>query len=66
MCGKLNFWLYGFRQAASAWEGLYSNLLEQNGFIRGASCGVVFFHPERDISLAVHGDDFTFCALEED
>ncbi len=20
MCGKLNFWLYGFRKAASAWE----------------------------------------------
>ena len=26
---------------------------------------VVFYHEGRDISLAVHGDDFTFCAEEE-
>ena len=25
------------------------------------SCRVVFYHEERDLSLAVHGDDFTFC-----
>ena len=36
------------------------------GFTRGESCGVVFYHEERDVSLAVHGDDFTFCGLEED
>lgn len=24
------------------------------------------YHPSRDISVAVHGDDFTFCALPED
>ena len=66
MCGTLKFWLYGFRQAASAWGSLYSSLLEQNGFVRGVSCGVVFYHPKRENSLADHGDDFTFCALEED
>jgi hypothetical protein len=27
---------------------------------------VAFYHPGRDLSLAVHGDDFTFCGLEED
>ena len=32
----------------------------------GVSCGVVFVHEERDMSLVVHGDDFTFCGLEED
>ena len=66
MCGKLNFWLYGFRKAASAWESLYSEKLEGVGFGRGDACGVVFYHEERDISLAVHGDDFTFCGYEED
>ena len=45
MCGKLNFWLYGFRPAAAAWEKLYSNKLVGAGFVRGASCGVVFYHP---------------------
>ena len=65
VCGKFNFWLYGFRTAASAWEALYSAYFEGVGFKRGGSCGVVFYHPERDISLAVHGDDFTFYGLEE-
>ena len=23
ICGKLNFWLNGFRKAAAAWEALY-------------------------------------------
>ena len=66
MCGKLNFWLYGFRPAAAAWEKLYSNKFETNGFVKGESCGVVFYHPERDLSCVVHGDDFTFCGIEED
>ena len=25
-CGKLNFWLYGFRKAASAWEEFYAEV----------------------------------------
>lgn len=66
ICGRLNYWLYGFRKAASAWEALYSSLLEGVGFKRGVSCGVVFYHPGRDVSLSVHGDDFTFCGVEED
>ena len=65
-CGKLNFWLYGFRPAAAAWEKHYAGLLEKEGFIRGMSCGVVYYHPGRDLSLSVHGDDFTWCGLEED
>ena len=24
MCGKLKYWLYGFRRAAQAWEDFYS------------------------------------------
>ena len=61
MCGKLVYWLYGFRPAAAAWERLYSGKLVGEGFVRGESCGVVFYHPDRDLSLVVHGDDFTFC-----
>jgi hypothetical protein len=41
VCGKLNYWLYGFRPAASAWEAHYSGMLESEGFVRGLSCGVV-------------------------
>ena len=66
MCGKLNYWLYGFRPAASKWESHYAEKFESESFDRGDSCGVVFYHEERDLSVVVHGDDFTFCGLEED
>ena len=66
MCGYLNFWLYGFRPAAAAWEPLYASELGSVGFRRGVLCGVVFHHRGRYISLAVHGDVFTFCGLDED
>ena len=49
MCGKLDFWLYGFRPAAAAWEKHYAVKFEGCGFVRGVSCGVVFYHPERDV-----------------
>ena len=66
MCGKLNYWLYGFRKAASAWESMYSGMVEGVGFSRGEACGVVFYHEGRDLSLAVHGDDFTLCGYEDE
>ena len=66
VCGKLNFWLYGFRKAASAWEGYYSELLEGVGFKRGVACEVVFYHSKRGVSLVVHGDDFTLCGVEKE
>ena len=43
MCGKLKFWLYGFRPAASAWEKLYSTNLEGVGFVQGVSCGCLLY-----------------------
>ena len=40
--------------------------LESVGFVRGITSSVCFYHPARDLSLAVHGDDFTFVGLESD
>ena len=34
--------------------------------MRGESCGVVFYHQGRNMSVAVHGDDFACSALDED
>ena len=65
VCGRLTFWLYGFRKAASAWESLYPAKLEEVGFERGEACGVVVYHEGMDLPLAVHGGDFTFCGYEE-
>ena len=66
MCGKLNSWLYGFRPAAAAWEKLYSEELERAGFIRGTSCGAVFYHPIRDVACVVHGVYSIVCGTAED
>ena len=61
ICGKLNYWLYGFQAAAAAWEKLYSGKLVGCGFERGVTCAVIFHHRGRDVSCVVHGDDLTFC-----
>ena len=66
LCGKLVHWLYGFRKAASEWERFYARTLEDVGFQRGAACPVLLYHPHKDIAMAVHGDDFVLCGLEED
>ena len=49
--GKLNYWLYGFRPAAAAWEKHYSGKLEGSGFVKAESCGVVLYHETRDLAF---------------
>ena len=44
-CGKLVYWLYGFRPAAAAWETRYSGLVEGAGFEMGIRRGVSI-HPQ--------------------
>jgi hypothetical protein len=65
-CGRLNFWLYGFRPAGQAWETDYSEKMLSEGFVKGLSCPVVFRHEGRDLDCVVHGDDFTFLGFDED
>ena len=64
VCGKLNFSLYGTRDAASNWEAHYTNVLRGLGFTRGLTSPCVFYHKDRDIETVVHGDDFTSLAVE--
>ena len=65
-CGKLHYWLYGFRPAAQAWQELYSGKFEGAGFERGAGSSVASRHRERDLACVVHGGDFTCSGFEED
>jgi hypothetical protein len=65
-CGKLNYWLYGCRPAAQAWESLYSEKFIEAGFERGLGSSVSFWHRERDLACVVHGDDFTFSGFDVD
>ena len=62
VCGKLVHWIYGMRQAAQAWEAMYSEKLESVGVVRGVGSAVAFYHNGRDISALAHGDDFVFPA----
>ena len=57
-CARLIYTLYGMRTAASNWEKAYSKTMEEVGFQPGRATVVAFFHPERDIRIIVHGDDF--------
>ena len=46
------------RIAASNWEKEYSKTLEEEVFQPGRATVVAFFHPERDVRIIVHDDDF--------
>ena len=57
MWGKLNKSLYGTRDAARNWEAAYTEFMVSIGFEVGTPC--TFYHEEKDVRAAVHGDDFT-------
>ena len=61
---RLKRWLYGMRPAASAWEADFTEKLESAGFVKGKSCPTVFYRASTGCRCVVHGDDFTFLALE--
>ncbi len=58
--GKLNFWLYGMREAAQAWEEDYATKLKSIGFVRGVFAPTTFFCKKLRVRAVVHGDDFVF------
>ena len=52
--------MYGTRAAADGWQEEYSSfLVEMLGFVQGRASPCLFRHNEHQISLSVHGDDFT-------
>ena len=59
MCGELLKSMYGTRDAAQNWEYKYVEVMEGLGFQRGLANPCAFYHPEREIRVVVHGDDFT-------
>ena len=63
-CGKLLMSLYGTRDAAQNWEFEYAEFLKDCGFAVGQAVTCLFHHAQRDIRLAVHGDDFTVLGPE--
>ena len=64
--GKLELCLYGTRDAAKGWQDELSRQLEGIGFIRGVGHPSVFWHPTRDVSTIVHGDDYVSSGFDAD
>ena len=48
----------GTRDAGALWEECFAKILTDLGFTRGTACPTCFWHAERGISIALHGDDF--------
>ena len=51
--------VYGTRDAGKIWEDTCTQVLESMGFASGQANPCIFQHNARDISIVVHGDDFT-------
>ena len=66
MVGKLIKSMYGTRDAAQNWEEHYSNVHLEIGFQQGLSSTCVFRHRERNVTVVIHGDDFTALGKEKD
>ena len=57
-CGRWNFSQYGTREAPGNRQGTYTKHLIDIGFVKGRASTCVFWHPQRDIEVLVHGDDY--------
>ena len=64
--GRLKRWIYGMRQAASAWETDYADNLQAIGSRRGRAAPTAFVNLEKGVRLVVWGDDFTFLGRDRD
>ena len=66
LVGRLNWSLYGTRDAARNWADTVGKKMQAIGFQRGIAFPAIYVHPERRIVTVVHGDDFTSSGTEED
>ena len=57
--------MYGTRDAASLRENTYRAQLEKIGFVSGKASPCCFWHPTLQVSVVVHGDDFTALGVKD-
>jgi len=50
-CAKLDYWLYGMRPAARAWEDTYADKLIKYGFVQGGECAHGFLPPGKEFGM---------------
>ena len=66
MCGKLNVSMYGTRDAALNWALEYGETLKAAGYQQGVSNPCLFWHPQKEVTVMVHGDDFVAVGDDEE
>ena len=66
VCGKLNYSMYGTRDAAQKLFEEYSKGLLDVGFTQGKATPCVFYHEGRNIRTYVHGDDYVSTGISKD
>ena len=62
--GQLNLSLYGTRDAAMNWGKKVTEVMKNLGFVQGQASPCNYYHPGRQVSTTVHGDDFTSTGTE--
>ena len=65
ICGRLNYSMYGTRDAAQNWFEEYSQSLIEVAFKQGIATPCVFYHEQRAIRTYVHGDDYVSTGTTE-
>jgi hypothetical protein len=65
VAGKLVRCCYGTRDAGQIWEDCYVGALVDLGFVQGRASPCSFYHSKWQISVVVHGDDFTALGTDE-
>lgn len=63
--GRLKTYCYGTRDAGALWEECYATALVEVGCRRGVACPTCVVHEEKQLSIAVHGDDFVGLSEED-
>jgi len=58
--------VYGTIDARKLWEDCYTQVRNSMGFQTGVSNPCAFYHPARNITIVVHGDDFTALATDDE
>ena len=65
MCARLLKTMYGTQDASHVWQEHYTKKLLERGFVQGQAWTSVFRHPDKDVMLLVHGDDFLVLGDED-
>ena len=64
-CAHLKRCVYGTRDAGAIWEDCYADALVDMCFERGTASPCCVHHPEWNVSVVVHGDDFTSLGTDQ-